>query len=557
MDATAFATTFSDMFGKYSEQLKQQNEALLDKIDELGEGLAGILAPEKPNEAKPNTNPLAGIAPDAKPPAPRQVKKAATKVYIEDISKKASKMLSQDGEAGEDGEDGPPKGKNGALWLLGGVLGTAAAGVIGSVMGAGGSAGAVTGQLVKKVMGVLFKPLKPILKRLPLIGSLISFFEAYEHFQKGTVDSIILGILDIAAGISYALPGVGTAIGIGIDVLSYFLENKVEEFQKENADASFFGTMYDKVIEYLSETDQIKWMVELGEKFGILWDDPTDLDNWTDFLTHVGKIGFGLIDMLSSFDKTVGTALGITDDKGEGMGLVAKMTELVNTYVVDPIFSLVEEAFNMVKKAIEDASNFVMDKVRSAGQYFGMDSPEEARAAREAEAAAEQQSKKEDRDRVLKRHLIMRLGDPGSNEELKGLYDEIMADDERKAKLFKAIDERKENFKGSGLPAYVERPLEDFAVINGELVDLPSSAIINRGKVQSFSGDDTVIGFKEGEALINGINQLISVGQEQLKTLTSYLDKPNNNIVAPSTTNNVSNNFEIESSVSTFRKAVT
>ena len=544
MDATAFATTFSDMFGKYSEQLKQQNEALLDKIDELGEGLAGILAPEKPNEAKPNSNPLAGIAPDAKPPAPRQVKKAATKVYIEDISKKASKMLSQDGEAGEDGEDGPPKGKNGALWLLGGVLGTAAAGVIGSVMGAGGSVGAVTGQLVKKVMGVLFKPLKPILKRLPLIGSLISFFEAYEHFQKGTVDSIILGILDIAAGISYALPGVGTAIGIGIDVLSYFLENKVEEFQKENADASFFGTMYDKVIEYLSETDQIKWMVELGEKFGILWDDPTDLDNWTDFLTHVGKIGFGLIDMLSSFDKTVGTALGITDDKGEGMGLVAKMTELVNTYVVDPIFKLVEEAFNMVKKAIEDASNFVMD------------SPEEARAAREAEAAAEQQSKKEDRDRVLKRHLIMRLGDPGSNEELKGLYDEIMADDERKAKLFKAIDERKENFKGSGLPAYVERPLEDFAVINGELVDLPSSAIINRGKVQSFSGDDTVIGFKEGEALINGINQLISVGQEQLKTLSQYLEKSGNNIIAPSSTTNMNNTFEIESGVSAFRKAV-
>ena len=55
-----------------------------------------------------------------------------------------------------------------------------------------------------------------------------------------------------------------------------------------------------------------KLLVELGEKFGILWDDPTDLDNWTDFLTHVGKIGFGLIDMLSSFDKTVGTALGIT-----------------------------------------------------------------------------------------------------------------------------------------------------------------------------------------------------------------------------------------------------
>ena len=43
MDAAVFANEFSDMFGKFSEQLERQHEALLQKIDDLGMGIAGVM----------------------------------------------------------------------------------------------------------------------------------------------------------------------------------------------------------------------------------------------------------------------------------------------------------------------------------------------------------------------------------------------------------------------------------------------------------------------------------------------------------------------------------
>ena len=50
MDAAVFANEFSDMFGKFSEQLERQHEALLQKIDDLGMGIAGVMGPS-PTEA--------------------------------------------------------------------------------------------------------------------------------------------------------------------------------------------------------------------------------------------------------------------------------------------------------------------------------------------------------------------------------------------------------------------------------------------------------------------------------------------------------------------------
>ena len=64
------------------------------------------------------------------------------------------------------------------------------------------------------------------------------------------------------------------------------------------------------------------------------------------------------------------------------------------------------------------------------------------------------------------------------------------------------------------------------------------------------------IGFKDGEALAEGIKELINVGQQQLEILAMYLEKAGTggNVVAPSTTNNYT--YNVESSVSAFRKAV-
>lgn len=65
----------------------------------------------------------------------------------------------------------------------------------------------------------LFKGLsKKALMKIPFgIGTLISFGFAYTRFKSGDP---IGGFLDIASGIAAIVPGVGTAIAIGIDILS-------------------------------------------------------------------------------------------------------------------------------------------------------------------------------------------------------------------------------------------------------------------------------------------------------------------------------------------------
>jgi hypothetical protein len=552
LDSTAFASDFSEMFGNFAKQQEEQTEKIVNKLDQLGIGLSAILSDEgkthKPeNEAQEKY--LAG-----RPSAPRKVKKEAQAVVIEDISKKAQKKLLTETTNTESGtREEIPKGKNGLLYLLGGLLGAGAVGVIGSMMGGGGGAGAVAGGLIGKVIGVIFKPLKVIAKRLPLIGSLISFYEAYENFKKGGVDNIILGLLDVAAGFAYALPGLGTAIGLGIDVISYFLEERVEEHKEGGNDTSFIGSMYDKVIDYLSETAPIKWMVKMGDLFGELWDDPTNLDNWSNFFTHIGGIGFGIIDMLTSFDKTVGTALGITDEKGEGKGLVAELISLVDYYIVDPLKKMISETFEMVSKAISSAADAVKDTARNVFSVLTLgyvDDAEEAAAAVEAEKKKE----KEKQQSQLYTDLLLQRGDPKGDEQ-QALYDEIMGDKDREKKFWQDLENRQDL---PALPAFPRGGLKnDFAVINGEVVDLPKSAIVSSGQVHGFNNKDTIVGFKEGEALITGINNLLDVGKSQLKALNDFLEKSGNNVIDASTANTVSNTYNVESGVSAFRKALT
>jgi len=551
LDSTAFASEFSVMFENFAKQQEEQTEKIITKLDQLGIGLAAIFSdegkPHKPeNEAQEKY--LAG-----RPKAPRQVKKEAQAVVIEDISKKAQAKLLKDTINTESGtREEIPKSKNGLLWLLGGLLGAGAAGVIGSLMGAGGSVGALAGGIIGKVIGVIFKPLKVIAKRLPLIGSIISFYEAYKHFEKGDPDSILLGLLDVAAGFMYAIPGFGLALGLGIDVISYFLEERVEEHKAEGTDTSFIGSMYDKIIDYLSETAPIKWMVKMGELFSVLWDDPTNLDNWYNFFTHIGGIGFGVLDMLASFDKTVGTALGITDEKGEGKGLVAELISLVDYYVVQPLKNMITEAFEMIGDAISSAAKTVKNTARNIFSTLTFGLVDDAETA-EKLADKEKQNAEMERQQLYEGLLKKRSAE--MSDEEKQLREEVI-ESEGGYEKYKADREAMQKGPTTFVPT-LGGPMQDFAVIGGEIVELPKTAIVSSGKVQAFSGKDTVIGFKEGEALITGINNLLDVGKSQLKALNDFLEKSGNNVIDASTANTVSNTYNVESGVSAFRKALT
>ena len=554
LDATAFSEEFSTMFAAFAEQQNTFQDNFLAKLDDISNAAgAGPVKEEKKEKTGFFGRPKAKAA-------PRQVKKEVIKVYIEDISNKVAIKLAGDEQSAKEARDEVPKTRMGLLSLLGGLLGAGAVAVIGKVFGAGAGAG-VAGGLLAKIGPLIFKPLKLVAKRLPIIGSLFSFYEAYEHFKAGGVDNIILGLLDVAAGIAYAIPGFGTIIGLGIDVLSFFINERVEEHKAEGGDTSFFGSMYDKVIDYLSETDTIKWMVGLGKLFGEVWAKPTDLKTWKKFAMHLGGPMVGLMNLLRNFDKKAGAALGITDDKGESMGLVAKLVQLVNEYVVDPIVEMIKNAFKYVKDAIVSAATKVTDTAKSIGGKALEYSPP-GLAFKGVKAAINWATDNDEKQEEVQQggqqggvygELLMQKGDPESKEQ-QALYDEIMADKERTKKFEEDMGKR------SHLPYMKAEKFDlkqDFAVINGELVDLPKSAIISGGRVQGFSGDDTVIGFKEGEALVTGINSLIEVGENQLKALREYLETASQNVIAPTSNSSNTYNFSVETDVSSFRKLVT
>lgn len=80
----------------------------------------------------------------------------------------------------------------------------------------------ITGLFTKMLSG-LVKFVTPLLKKLPLIGTVISWGFAYSRFKTGDV---VGGIIDVLSGIASIFPGVGTAIAIGLDVLNAFLDVK-------------------------------------------------------------------------------------------------------------------------------------------------------------------------------------------------------------------------------------------------------------------------------------------------------------------------------------------
>jgi hypothetical protein len=80
-----------------------------------------------------------------------------------------------------------------------------------------------TANIFSKMLSGLVKIITPLLKRLPLVGTVISFGFAYTRFKSGDT---IGGIIDILSGIATLVPGVGTAISIGLDVLNAFLDYK-------------------------------------------------------------------------------------------------------------------------------------------------------------------------------------------------------------------------------------------------------------------------------------------------------------------------------------------
>ena len=108
----------------------------------------------------------------------------------------------------------------------------------------------------------------------------------------------------------------------------------------------------------------VKWMVKLGDLFGDIWDNPTDLNTWIAFADHVAGPFQSFIAMLQNFDQYVGESLGLTNNEGESTGFLDFIFTLIDDHLVKPLMDAVETVFNLISDAISSAAKAVGNKAR-------------------------------------------------------------------------------------------------------------------------------------------------------------------------------------------------
>jgi len=121
---------------------------------------------------------------------------------------------------------------------------------------------------------------KAVLKRMPIIGSLLSFALAYDYFKQGEYVDMAL---QIASGVANFVPGYGTALSVGIDVLQAVVDAKAgsggtaEEKNSRKLDllSNWGKNLYDK----LKTVPFIKNIIAFGEGFTSLFTDGITGDN--------------------------------------------------------------------------------------------------------------------------------------------------------------------------------------------------------------------------------------------------------------------------------------
>jgi hypothetical protein len=102
------------------------------------------------------------------------------------------------------------------------ITGFFKSGPMGNVLEAIGKVGLIAG--LKMIAKTFLKTLAlPVLKRMPFIGGIISFYFAYKEFSAGNIGK---GLMQLISGFANFVPVVGPFLSIGVDLLTAFLDSK-------------------------------------------------------------------------------------------------------------------------------------------------------------------------------------------------------------------------------------------------------------------------------------------------------------------------------------------
>jgi hypothetical protein len=154
--------------------------------------------------------------------------------------------------------------------------------------------------IFSKIVSLAGKMLKPVLGRLPGIGSMISWAFAFKDFKNG---DLISGMMNVASGIAYLFPGIGTAVGIGIDILNAFMNTAPSEDTSKSGEGKgfkikeFFGKIKDKMMNSYPIKNLFQFWGGVGKVFtGNFKEGFTEMAYAIPFVKPLADFLFGEVD---------------------------------------------------------------------------------------------------------------------------------------------------------------------------------------------------------------------------------------------------------------------
>ena len=203
------------------------------------------------------------------------------------------------------------------------------------------------GSNVLKYVGKLFK-------FIPVLSAIIGLVEAFDYFSQGKYDQ---GFIAIASGIAYCFTGLGTGVGLMLDLVNVGLS-----FRKEPAKGNF-NQMMTKLPTYLKTLPFIGSLVYISEGFGYLIDGQyalgfSKLFSGLGNLLGLNLLGFDIFTMDTNVENSMNKAYG----KGEspiriGMRAWLKSQPAYIRYMFSLMGADVENLEDLLPKEVAQNSN--------------------------------------------------------------------------------------------------------------------------------------------------------------------------------------------------------
>jgi hypothetical protein len=146
--------------------------------------------------------------------------------------------------------------------------------------------------LISRLAGTAGQFLLKGLKRLPLIGTLIGFGFAISRIIKG---DFIGGLLDIASALASAVPVVGTALSIAIDVFSAYRDTKTGGSEKAGAaNKNWISNAWKWIKDSIKKVPLIRHLMDMGThiregKWGEAFLDIAEIIPGVEFIVNLFK----------------------------------------------------------------------------------------------------------------------------------------------------------------------------------------------------------------------------------------------------------------------------